>query len=229
MMFLLKDELRGAKNFAFLGEAGCGKSELSMEFALALAALGDRPVHFFDLDMSKPLFRSRDVCGELERAGVQVHFEEQFMDAPTQTGGVSRLLRDRGCYVVLDIGGDYIGARAVGGYAPLLNAEDTRVYYLINPYRPWSSDLAHIDGVLTQVLGVSHIRADRLRFVANPNFGGMTTEQEVENGMRALEQTLSGCVTLAFCCVRAELASAVRVSVPVFPVKLRLTYQWECL
>ena len=45
----------------FLGEAGCGKSEIAVNLALRLAA-GERPVHFFDLDMTKPLFRSRDAA-----------------------------------------------------------------------------------------------------------------------------------------------------------------------
>lgn len=43
----------------FLGEAGCGKSELAVHLALSLAGKG-REVHFFDLDQTKPLMRSRD-------------------------------------------------------------------------------------------------------------------------------------------------------------------------
>ena len=80
-------------NFVFLGEAGCGKSEIAVNLALRLAALGEKPVHFFDLDMTKPLFRSREVAEELEKRGVSVHFEEQFMDAPTTVGGPELLLR----------------------------------------------------------------------------------------------------------------------------------------
>ena len=41
----------------FLGEAGCGKSELAVHLALSLAGKG-REVHFFDLDQTKPLMRS---------------------------------------------------------------------------------------------------------------------------------------------------------------------------
>lgn len=49
---------------------------------------------------------------------------------------------------MLDVGGDYIGARSIGGYAPLLNRDGTTVYYVINPFRPWSATLEHIDQVL---------------------------------------------------------------------------------
>ena len=68
--------------FVFLGEAGCGKSEISVNLALRLAEQGDRPVYFFDLDMTKPLFRSREMAAPLEERGISVRFQEQFMDAP---------------------------------------------------------------------------------------------------------------------------------------------------
>lgn len=51
----------------FLGEAGCGKSELAVHLALSLAGKG-REVHFFDLDQTKPLMRSRDAQELLEGA-----------------------------------------------------------------------------------------------------------------------------------------------------------------
>ena len=127
----------GKKNYVFLGGAGSGKSELSINFALCLASEQEKPVHFFDLDMTKPLFRSRDQARVFEKSGVVCHFEEQFMDAPTQAGGVSPLLRDPNACTVLDVGGDYIGARAVGWYGPLLNRPDTAVLYVLNAYRPW--------------------------------------------------------------------------------------------
>lgn len=145
-------------NFVFIGGAGSGKSEIAINFALSLLACGGKPVHFYDLDMTKPLFRSRDQSRSLSQAGIRFHFEEQFYDAPTVAGGVNRLLRDESCYTVLDVGGDFIGARAIGGYAPMLNRPETAVYYVINPYRPWSASVRHIDRVLAEMLQVSHIR-----------------------------------------------------------------------
>lgn len=105
--------------------------------------------------MTKPLFRSRDRREALEALGVEVHYEAQFMDAPTLTGGVRQRLNDPHCCAVLDVGGDYIGARSIGGYAPLLNRDGTTVYYVINPFRPWSATLEHMIQVLGRTLGVS--------------------------------------------------------------------------
>lgn len=98
-------DMTSSSNVVFLGEAGSGKSEIALNFAQALAELGGKPVHFFDLDMTKPLFRSRDRREALEALGVEVHYEAQFMDAPTLTGGVRQRLNDPHCCAVLDVGG----------------------------------------------------------------------------------------------------------------------------
>lgn len=223
----LRDAVERKSNYLFLGEAGCGKSEIAVNLALELAAAGERPVHFFDLDMTKPLFRSRDVKALLEDHGVTVHFQEQFMDAPTTVGGPGVLLRDGDCDTILDVGGDYMGASAVGGYAPLLRPETTAAYYVVNSFRPWSMRLEHIDGVLGQVLGAAHLPLERLRFVGNPNLGVRTTAAEVREGLRRLKETLGTCVEISFACVWEGLWPMEDPALPLVPLHLYFTYPWE--
>lgn len=219
--------LRQQKNIVFLGEAGCGKSEVAMNVACALAKAGDKPVHFFDLDMTKPLFRSRDLARELESRGVIVHYEEQFMDAPTVTGGVMRLLRDPGCYTVLDVGGDYIGARSIGGYAPLLNGENTIVYYIINNYRVWSLDIGHIDRVLGEILAVSHIRLENLRLLSNCNLGIHTRVSDVLEGKQRVCRMIEPYRPVDAHCVWEELLPRIPDKENWLGLHLFLTYPWE--
>ena len=220
--------LEHRKNFVFAGEAGSGKSELAINFARLLASRQERPVHFFDLDMTKPLFRSRDAAAVLEAAGVTVHFMEQFMDAPTLIGGVGPLLRDEGALVVLDVGGDYIGARSLGGFAPRLNRPDGAVLYVINSYRPWSDTVEHIDETLGKILGVSHLRLEQLLLVSNTNTGADTTLEEVLAGHRKTVETVGPYLPVSFACVRRELAAeaAQALEVPVMPITPELTYPW---
>ena len=75
-MFVQMDRLAQASSFVLLGEAGCGKTELAVNLAVRLLPFG-RPVHLFDLDMTKPLFRTRELAETLVRSGVHVHFENQ--------------------------------------------------------------------------------------------------------------------------------------------------------
>lgn len=225
---IIRSFLPVKKNFVFVGEAGSGKSELSLNFARHLAAMTHQPVHFFDLDMTKPLFRSRDAAASLEEAGVIVHFMEQFMDAPTLVGGVLPLLRDKNAVVVMDVGGDYIGARSIGGFAPMLNKPDAAVMYVINAYRPWSDTIDHIDETLCKILGVSHIQLAQLTLVSNPNNGMETTAREVVDGHRKTSALVEEYIPISFCCAREEIAGEVasQINVPVFPLRLELLYPW---
>ena len=224
---LLTDAVGDHSNFVFFGEAGCGKSEIAVNLALALCARGDKPVRFFDLDMTKPLFRSRDVSETLTKAGVELRFEAQFMDAPTQVGGPAVALRDAECYTVLDVGGDYQGAGAVGMYAPLLQSTDTAAFYVVNPFRPWSATPEHIDGVLGQVLAAAKLPLTALTFIGNPNLGVATTQADVREGLARLKETLGPYVEIPFACVREDLLPAEETEIPLVPIRLYLTYPWE--
>jgi len=215
-------------NFIFVGEAGSGKSEIAINFAKWLVDLEEKPVAFFDMDMTKPLFRSRDVREEMEAMGIDFHYEVQFMDSPVVVGGVNRMLKDSSTYTVLDVGGDYIGARSVGGYAPHLNGEQTIVYYVLNTYRPWSYDIEHIDGTLGKILGVSHIDIGQLRMINNPNNGLTTTQKEFLEGCQRMHEIVDPYVSIDFACANERIYEEVKDSqkIPVFPVHLYLTYPW---
>lgn len=222
-------QLAGDKtNFVFLGEAGSGKSEIAINFARYLAELKDKPVHFFDLDMTKPLFRSRDVVGAIEAMGITFHQEEQFYDAPVTVGGVNRLLKDEDSYVVLDVGGDSIGARAIGGYAPKVNTDRTCVYYVLNAFRPWSTDIERIDGTLSAILGVSHVALGQIHMINNPNNGITTTPKEVVEGCERMREMVDPYLEVELACVKEDLYEEVRTRIkePLLPLRLYLTYEW---
>ena len=148
------------------------------------------------------------------------------MDAPTQVGGPSVALRDAECHTILDIGGDYIGAGAVGMYAPLLRASDTAAIYVVNPFRPWSTELKHIDGVLSQVLGAAHLPLEALTFAGNPNLGAETTAEDVRAGLARLKEPLGPYVPIPFACVREGLWPMEDADIPLVPIRLYFTYFW---
>ncbi len=216
-------------NFIFVGEAGSGKSEIAINFAKYLVDLNEKPVHFFDMDMTKPMFRSRDVKAEIEDMGIIFHHEEQFFDAPTVVGGVNLLLKDENCYVVMDVGGNDIGARAIGGFAHKVNQDNTVVYYVLNAYRPWSGNLNHIDGTLSSILKMSHIKLDKVHMISNPNNGVSTTVEEVLEGNLKILEMIGALINIDFTCVNETLYEKVKskTDIPLMPIHLYLTYPWN--
>jgi hypothetical protein len=73
-------------------------------------------------------------------------------------GGVAESLNDENAVTIMDVGGNDTGARMIGGFSMFLNREDAVVLYVVNPYRPWSRDVESVDGTLSAILRVSHLK-----------------------------------------------------------------------
>ena len=103
------------------------------------------------------------------------------------------------------------------------------MYYVINPFRPWSATLEHIDQVLGETLGVSHVELARLRLVGNPNLGPETTPADVAEGARRLWELVSPYKPVGLpvrppgsCAPPCRRGCPARCS----PIRLWLTYPW---
>ena len=216
-------------NFVFLGEAGCGKTEIAINFAMMAAQDDQRDtamdIHFFDMDQTKPLFRSRDVRTALEDAGVIFHYEEQFGDARTMVGGTNVFLQDTESVVIIDVGGDHQGSRMVGGFAPLLKREDTKNFFVINPFRPWSASIEAIDRTMAGVLGMANLDLENIEIMSNPNMGMTTTADEVIQGHEKIKEMINEYIKVKSLCVMKELAGEIegKVKEPVIPLGLYMT------
>lgn len=228
-LYAIDDEfialLDGRTNFVFIGEAGCGKSEIALNFAAMLRV--KHAVDFFDLDQTKPLYRSRDVHAKMEALGIRFHFDAQKADIPTAAAGVRESLLDPARCTVLDIGGNDTGARLIGGYAPFLNRDETKAFYIVNAYRPWTKDIESIDKTLSSIRKASRLK--RVHILANPNLGYRTTAAEFISGLQKTHALLDPYVPIEGVFVREGLWGEVRnqTELPLLPLKLYLTYEWE--
>ncbi len=225
MVHLEKIVEMGITNFTFIGEAGSGKSEIAINFAIYLRKKTGKNIEFFDLDMTKPLFRSRTFEDYMKSMGIMVRYQEQFMDAPSLVGGVRPAMKKKDTICIMDVGGDYIGARSIGGYATLLNQEDTMIYYVLNGYRPWSLDMERIDTTFGQIMGVSHINGDQVHLINNPNIGSGTTIEEFLLGKEKMERMVSPYKTMDFSCIRKDIYEQLEQQENVFPLDLHINLE----
>lgn len=223
---IFKTLLETKKNFVFIGEAGSGKSEIAINFAVEISKLSDKQVHFFDMDQTKAIFRARDVRENIESEKVFFHHEEQYFDAPTLAGGVREQLSNNSTCVVMDVGGNHTGARMIGGFAPLINDKNTIVFFVINPYRLWSKDILSVDATLSSILMVSHIK--KVNIINNPNLGYTTTSTEVIEGNEKIKAIIGDYIQSDFLCVKEDLYEEIvnKVHIPLIPIKLYIPYPW---
>lgn len=193
------------KNIVFLGPSGSGKSEIALNLAIRAAGEGGMPVHFFDMDQTKPLFRSRWARDAVERSGAVFHSGLEFLDSPVLPDGVAECLRNENIRCVLDMGGSANGARSLG---QCVSGEDrkTRALYVVNMYRPFSDEESFLED-LSAITA-----AARLPFpciVSNPNLGENTSMADVKEGHARLMEILEqNGLPLAFLAVRNPLLEA---------------------
>lgn len=217
--------LKEKKNFLFIGEAGSGKSEIVLNVAAKLAKDTGKRVDLFDMDQTKPLYRSRDMADQFKELGVDIHYQDQFLDAPTAVSGVATsLLGDN--YTLMDIGGGSPAARMAGAYAHILKKEDSLPVYIINPYRPWTKSLESIDGTMSSILKA--VNLDYIYMLGNPNLGYHTTREDFLEGLDKMDTLLDGITTINSACVKKDVYEEVKDKTDryLLPIELYLTYEW---
>ena len=222
---VVREYIYGKKNFVFLGEAGSGKTEVSINIALAMAKLSNRPVHYFDMDQTKPLFRARDAVETLAKAGITLHFQDQILDSPTVATGVIEALSDPEPYVIMDVGGGANGSHMIGQFAKVLALTDADILYLFDPYRPWSGNKDDIGETMRRVLNTA--RLSKINLVGNPNYGVRTKPEDIVEGMRIIHEMFPQ-TPVSFVAVLARLCDEVigQIQEPLLPIELFTLPPW---
>lgn len=111
----------------------------------------------------------------------------------------------------------------------MLNREFTQNFFVINSYRPWSKDLVAIDGTMARVLGMAHIELANVSIMSNPNVGLTTTAEEAIRGNDKVKALIDEYLSIDYMCAREEICPDIedKVEVPLLPIKLYLTYEWN--
>lgn len=213
--------------FIFLGETGSGKSEIALHWALRLAGSG-KPVRFFDMDQTKPLFRSREAVDLLRENNVMLETGYQFLDSPIIPNAVLEKIKDPASIAILDVGGNVVGARVIGQLAEAWG-DPVAAYFVVNCFRPFSSGEGDLAQGLEAIARAARVRS--VSVICNPNFGEQTTLADVVGGYKQTAVMLqeTGYVP-AFLAAPAELAASVQDELPhvaVFGVARCIRAPWE--
>lgn len=120
------------------GHFGSGKTEFSINLALHLKSLGEN-VALVDLDIINMYFRIREQEEFLKEHGVNVYstiMKVTSLDIPALDPAIDAVLRDKNTRVIVDVGGNPSGARALGRYEPTLREMGYDQVFVVNANRP---------------------------------------------------------------------------------------------
>ncbi len=173
----------------FAGHYGSGKTNIAVNYALALAAEGKK-VCTADLDIVNPYFRTADSTRQLGAAGVDVvvsQFANSNVDLPSLPAEAYRLVEDHSAYGVMDIGGDDRGAYALGRYTPfILKENDYRMVFVANSFRPLTRTPQEALEVMREIEAACGIPFTHI--VNNANLGNETTPQTLLDAVPYMQE-----------------------------------------
>ncbi len=208
----------------FAGHYGSGKTNIAVNYALHLKALGEEVV-IADLDIVNPYFRTRDSLEELTEAGIKLissEFASSNVDLPALPQEVYSLLDKREEKAIMDIGGDDRGAYALGRYADAIKDEnDYEMLFVFNKYRPLTPDAQSAYEIMQEIEAACNIKFTAI--VNNSNIGGLTEAQDVINSLDSVNElsSISG-LPVKMTTVRADLINNLNGKVEnLFPLTLQ--------
>ncbi|WP_300414699.1 hypothetical protein [uncultured Oscillibacter sp.] len=209
------------------GHYGTGKTEFSVNLALALAGEGARTA-LADLDIVNPYFRSREQRELLEAAGVRVVATSRALadaDVPALPAELHAVLEDRTVRGVLDIGGDPSGARVLARYRPRILREDYQLLYVVNAARPEVRTAERSAEYLRAIEAVTGLRCTGL--VNNTHLCGETGPEDIREGALLTEE-VSRMTGVPIVCHAAEARFQERLrDLDPFPMEIRMKKPWE--
>ena len=168
-----------------VGGYGSGKSEVAVNLARHLAISQSEPVAIADLDIVNLYFRSREVDEQLEALGItslNPRGGYRYADLPIILPEIKGAVEQHKGKLVLDIGGDEVGARILSSLAESFEPDGYELLLVLNANRPFTRD---VDSCLKLVREIK--AASRLKFtgfISNTHLLTDTTAEIVLSGLK---------------------------------------------
>lgn len=213
-----------------VGHYGTGKTNFCMNLAVDCAREG-QAVTVVDLDVVNPYFRASEQRELLEQHGVDLVapvFAEAgtSLDVPSLTGKIAPAIQSAGPgrIVIVDAGGDDVGATALGRFAGAVKAQDHAVLYVANAFRNLVQDCADAVENLREIEAASHLEVGAI--VNNSHLKAATTAQTVEQG-QAYAAELGAAAALPVVCTTIPRTLSVADADKLYPIESFVKNPWE--
>lgn len=212
----------------FTGGFGSGKTETALNYALHLRGRGEE-VTIVDLDLYNPYFRVRAIRESLEIKGLKVISPSNKLsgaDIPALPAAIYGIFEGRG-YAVIDVGGDDIGATALGRFKEQLNAEPSNIFFMVNTCRPNTRDASGIIKMMRGVERTSRLQVNAL--ICNTNLGIQTDAKTILEGYKVIAGVAGQLgLPVAFIAARRDLAAQLgNPGAKVLPIDIFMKPPWE--
>lgn len=212
------------------GHFGSGKTEIAINLARKLKADGIPKVTIVDLDIVNPYFCSRDLEDELAAEGIRVISQGRHLanaELMVVTPEVMAAFQQTDHTVIFDVGGDDMGAIALGQYNRFFREEAYDMFFVVNAGRPLTRDVQALKQYLDTIEGSSRLKVTHL--INNTNLSYDTSLEEIRRGEAIVGELaeLTG-LPQVFTAVRRDLAeeAAAVVKGEILPMDIYMKPPW---
>ncbi|MDJ0986809.1 MAG: cobalamin biosynthesis protein CbiA [Desulfobacterales bacterium] len=225
----MKIELNGV--VIIVGNYGSGKTEVAINLAVYHKRAGV-DVRIADLDVVNPYFRTREAIEALSNMGIDVVLPpEQYLqaDLPILSPEVAGRIRQPGQLMLLDVGGDDVGATILASLENEFRGKSPRVLQVINPLRPFTETHEGCLKIRDAIETASKLTVNGL--IGNANLIDDTAPDDIYDGYHFVNDLSkrSG-LPLELITVNRALWASIdmhQFTCPVLPIDRQLVPPWQ--
>jgi len=224
-------ELRLEGIVVIVGNYGSGKSEVAVNLAVHHRRAGMK-VRIADLDLVNPYFRSREAEAQLTDLGIDVVLPPKpyvHSELPVLSPAVAGMIRQPGGLVILDAGGDNVGAMVLAALGDAFAGRCCQVLQVVNPLRPDTATVAACLRMRRAIEAAAKLSVSG--WVGNANLIDETTPREIMDGY-AFVKELSATTGLPLVFITAAedvlpQLDAAPFDCPVLTIRRQLVPPWK--
>lgn len=214
------------------GGYGVGKSEVAVNLAQHLLTVDSSPVMLADLDLVNPYFRSREAAEELRNLGITPLIPKGgqfYADLPIVLPEIKGAMERTDGRLILDVGGDDVGARVLASLADAINIDQTEMLFVLNSSRPFCRTVDECRKLLAEIEQSAALSFTGI--VNNTHMMEDTRAQMILDSHHLCRQ-FAEMASLPIRFVSCESAfvdqlSGDEIDVPVLPLNRMLLKPWE--
>lgn len=172
-----------------VGHFGSGKTEIALNLAMDQASDGV-PVTMADLDVVKPYFRTRSARALLTESGIDLLAPEGpniHADLPIIVPEIRSHLRQSHRRLIIDVGGDDVGARVLGSLSDVVPTGETECLLVLNFRRPSTPDPEAAVRMVRDIEAVGRLPVAGL--ISNTHLMDETDLEVILDGLELAQQT----------------------------------------